>query len=73
MTNSSSWTLALLFGALSSFTEACMMPPRLYRYNLLDNEGFEKNLKGGSKLTGIEKFKRDWGADHKNLDVAQWS
>ena len=73
MTKSSSWTLALLFGALSNLTEACMMPPRFYRYDLLDKHGNEKNLKGGSKLTGIDKFKKDWGAEDKNLEVAPWT
>ena len=73
MTKSSSWTMALLFGALTSFTEACTMPPRVFRYDLLNKDGYDENLKGGSKLTGIDKFKQDWGAEDNELDVTKWS
>ena len=73
MTKSSSWTLALLFSALTSFTSACTMPPRVFRYDLLNKDGYDENLKGGSTLTGIDKFKQDWGAEDDDLDVETWS
>ena len=73
MTKSSSWTLALLFGALTSLTDACTMPPRVFRYDLLNKDGYDENLKGGSKLTGLNKFKEDWGAEDEDLHVDKWS
>ena len=39
------------------------MPPRIFRYDLINQDGYDKNLKGGSKLTGVDKFKEDWGID----------
>ena len=68
----SAWTVSLLFGALIGSTEACSLPKRITRYDLLNHQGFAPTLKGGSDLTGIDKFKSDWGIDSQSMHVEPW-
>ena len=70
---SNTWTLSLILGAMSFVAEACELPGRLTRYDLMGDNGVT-NLTGASTQTGIEKFREDWNLPTglEGIYVSEW-